>query len=143
MKALSKWVRRLLCEVKGRVILEGHYASAVVPNHLAELIIVLRCDPNELMKRLRRRRIPKKKMYENVAAEVLDVCLVNALESFDRKKVCEIDTTQRTLKSVLREAKEVVDGRINPGFGKVDWLARLEKRGELDALMGLGLVSTE
>jgi adenylate kinase len=143
MKALSKWVRSLLHEVKGPVILEGHYVSAVVPNHLADLVIVLRCDPKELMKRLRRRRISRKKVYENVAAEVLDVCLVNALESFDKKKVCEIDTTRRTLNSIIREAKEVVDGRIAPTFGKVDWLSRLEKSGELDALMDLGLVSTE
>jgi len=132
---VSAWIRKRFGEIDGDIVIEGHYASMVVPKRPVQLVIVLRCDPHELIRRLRKRRMPRKKILENVAAEALDVCLIDSLKSFGRKKICEMDTTQKTLKSVLMETLRVLDGRTKPRFGNVDWLGRLEERGELDALM--------
>lgn len=130
LKRISDWICKCLREVKGAVIIEGHYASAVVPKRSVRLVIVLRCNPDELMKRLKKRRLTTRKLRENLAAEVLDICLVDALGTFGRKRICEIDTTRRTLKSTLNEVAGLLDGRIKPTYGNVDWLSRLEERGD-------------
>jgi len=135
LRRISNWIRKRLSESDQDVVVEGHYASAVVPKRFVTLVIVLRSDPNELIKRLRKRRLLKRKVYENVAAETLDICLIDAIRSFGRKKICEIDTTRRIPKSILTEALGLIDGTIRPSLGKVDWLSRLEERGKLDTLM--------
>jgi len=132
---ILRWVRNLIDEVDRDLVVEGHYAPIVVPKRHVRLAIVLRCDPNQLVKRLRMRRLARSKVYENVAAEILDVCLVDAVRSYGRKKVCEIDTTGRTFSSILTEALNVVEGRYKPSLGKVDWLSKSEERGQLEKLM--------
>jgi adenylate kinase len=135
LRRISNWIRKRLSESDEDVVVEGHYASAVVSKRFVTLVIVLRSDPDELIKRLRKRRFPRRKVYENVAAEVLDLCLIDAIRSYGRKKICEIDTTRRTLKSILTEALGLINGTISPSFGNVDWLGRLEERGKLDELI--------
>ena len=61
------------------VIVDGHLASDVVLPSLAANIFVLRLDPSVLQKRLQARGYKTKKIKENVAAEILDVCLVDAI----------------------------------------------------------------
>jgi adenylate kinase len=51
---------------------EGHIAH-LLP---CDRIVVLRCRPDELKKRLMKRKYPKKKVRENMEAEALDVCLI-------------------------------------------------------------------
>ncbi len=84
------------------VILESHLLSDLkLP---ADVVIVLRCTPEILEKRLKGRGYSKGKIQENIMAEMLDYSLVNALENYGKMKVVQIDASKRiTARKVLKE----------------------------------------
>ena len=111
LEKISTWIGKSIRESRKDVIVDGHYASAIVPKELVRLAIVLRCEPSELLKRLRKKQFPKRKAFENVAAEILDSCLIDTIQSFGRRKVCEIDTTGKTLNLIVAEALRLLRGK--------------------------------
>jgi adenylate kinase len=99
----------------------------IVVGHLAHLLpvpdaIVLRCQPVELGRRLRRaRRGSEVDRRANVEAEATDVVLVEALSL--GRRVWEVDTTGRSVEAVARSVAAIVRTRRRPGVGAVDWLS--------------------
>ncbi len=71
-------------------------------------------------------------MWENLASEILDVCLVDALKIFGKSKVCEVNVTGRNVKDVVNEILHVLNKRAKCHIGVVDWLGKLEGEGVLD-----------
>jgi len=132
-------LKRRLGEIVGKskdyVVVDGHYGADVIPAKLLELAFVLRCDPHELRARLKKGRVKKRKISENLAAEILDVCLWDAISAYDIKRVCEIDTTGRSPESVVNEILAVLLGKKKATVGKVDWLGKLEREGRLEDFM--------
>jgi adenylate kinase len=135
LEKISSWIGKSIRESRKDVIVDGHYASAIVPKELVRLAIVLRCEPSELLRRLRKKQFPKRKALENVAAEILDSCLIDTIQSFGRRKVCEIDTTDKTLNLIVAEALTLLRKKSCRRIGKVNWLDRLKATGQLDKLM--------
>jgi adenylate kinase len=72
------------------------------------------------------------KLWENLASEILDVCLVEALREHEKDKVCELDVTGKKVDEVALEINAVLDGRKKCYSGFVDWLGMLEKEGLTD-----------
>ncbi len=68
------------------IIIDSHFAEIFD----VDLVFVLRCEPKILYERLKERGYSEKKVKENVMAEILDYCLVNALEYHEPEKVFEI-----------------------------------------------------
>jgi adenylate kinase len=99
----------------------------VVVGHLAHLlplrdIVVLRCHPLELDRRLRRSVGPTAKdRRENVAAEATDVIRWEAVGA--GRRVLQIDTTARTVDSVARAVARFELTRRPGARPRVDWLA--------------------
>ncbi len=99
----------------------------VVVGHLAHLlpvrrVILLRCDPVELARRLgRARRGRPRDRAENALAEALDVLRVEAARL--RRPVAEVDTTGRPVAAVAREVAGLLSGRPRRRPPRVDWLA--------------------
>ena len=114
------------------VVVDGHYAANVVPTSLVSLVFVLRRDPVELRKLMEQSGFSEKKLRENLASEILDVCLVDALNVVGRRKVCEVDTTGRSVEDVAHEIMLLLDNPGNCQVGIVDWLGKLEAEGLLD-----------
>jgi len=87
------------------LILDGHYAHELTSPDSTRLVFVIRRAPWTLLGELRERGYSQGKTWENVDAELLAVCLSEALERFPPSKVCELDTTgaqpQETLKMGL------------------------------------------
>lgn len=133
---LSKIRRRLrntIRQASGSLILvEGHLAHLVVPKEVVEMAFVLRCHPDVLRRRLEGRGYTDAKIVENLQAEVLDVCLVEALEAYGRRKVSEIDLTDKGAEEAALEAYETLMGLRKPLVGSVDWLLRLQTEGKLE-----------
>lgn len=99
----------------------------LVVGHLSHLlplrdVIVLRCRPIELDRRLRtaRRGTPSDRRA-NFVCEATDVVLVEALEG--RRRVFEIDTTARPIGEVAREVRRRLARGGPPRWGRVNWLA--------------------
>ena len=88
-------LKKLRCEVlkiaekHKNLILESHYSHDMP----CDVIVILRTNPGELRRRMRKAGWGKRKTEENIEAEIMEVVREEALES--AKRVLEIDTTGR------------------------------------------------
>jgi adenylate kinase len=114
---------------KSTVIVDGHYAAAVVPKNHVTHIFVLRRNPVELRRFMEKCGFSETKLWENITSEILDVCLVEALREHKKEKVCELDVTGKTPEKISREIIAIIDKRKKCLTGCVDWLGMLEKQG--------------
>ena len=113
------------------IVIDGHYAVSVVPKKLVTYVFVLRRDPVELRKFMEQRGFSGRKLWENLASEILDVCLVDALNVHGKEKVCELDVTGKSVEEVISEILDVLGGHKECHVGIVDWLGKLESEGLL------------
>jgi adenylate kinase len=132
LSKLSKWVKQVIASSTGNVLIEGHYAVDVVHPGWVYRVFVLRRDPEELTKILKNRGYGEEKVKENLAAEILDVCLYNAVERCGVKKVCEVNVTGRNTTDVAEEIEEILNSEKKCQIGLVDWLGKLNSEGNLD-----------
>jgi adenylate kinase len=117
---------------KTNVVIDGHYAAAVVPKTHVTRIFVLRRNPVELREFMEKCGFSGDKLWENLASEILDVCLVEALREQEAEKTCELDVTHKTVAKVVAEMMQVLGGRKKCRVGCVDWLGMLETQGTLE-----------
>ena len=124
-------------ERDARIIDVDRWAAEFVPvdgfveGHIAHLlpcdrIVVLRCRPDELKKRLSKRKYRVKKIQENADAEAIDVCLIETVEKFSTEQILELDTTARDAVYCADQIERFVKGEIPAGFGTLDWSEFLE-----------------
>ena len=106
--------------------LEKH-SSFVVDSHLLcefslknTVVLVLRCNPRVLEKRLKKRGYSNAKVRENLEAEALDYCTLVAEKHY--KHVYDIDTTKKTLDQVLNSALRVLETRTGDQVDFSSWL---------------------
>jgi adenylate kinase len=126
IKTLRKKIKKILDDSSSPMIVDGHYSTEVVDRNQATLIIVLRRAPWILRTELSMRGYKPQKVRENVEAELLGSCLMDALETQDHRKVCEIDTTNLTPQETVKRALTILRGEITCGYGRVDWMNQLE-----------------
>lgn len=100
------------------VIIESHLAHHVP----CDIVVVLRCHPEELARRLHQRGEPSAKVEENAEAEALDVILAEAVGAHGEARVYEMETTDRDPAETAREIEEVIAGDREPEIGTVSYL---------------------
>ncbi len=110
----------------GNIIVDGHYASAVTPTDQVTNVFVLRRNPKELKKFMQKCGFNDAKLYENLSAEILDSCLIEAIQT-QQGKICELDVTGKTVEENVAEILDVLDRGKKCGVGIVDWLGLLER----------------
>lgn len=135
-KKLKERLTDILSTVKCNVIIEGHYAVDVVRENDVYAVFVLRREPYELKNILEERGYPEKKVWENLASEILDVCLLDSLSACGADKVCEIDVSNKPVEVVVEEILMVLEKKKECRYGIVDWLGKLEKTGQLEEFLG-------
>jgi adenylate kinase len=113
---------------KANIIVDGHYASAVTPSDLVTNVFVLRRNPKELKKFMEKCGFEEAKLWENLSAEILDICLVEALQ-MQPGKVCELDVTGKAVEEVVDDLMDVLEKGKKCYTGIVDWLGMLEREG--------------
>ena len=113
------------------IVIDGHYAVSVVPKKFVTYVFVLRRDPVELRKFMEQCGFSGRKLWENLASEILDVCLVDALNVHGKGKVCELDVTGKSVEEVISEILDVLGRHKECHVGIVDWLGKLESEGLL------------
>lgn len=101
------------------IVLDGHLSHFLDSNYT----IVLRCNPKILIERLRERGYSEEKVMENVQAEILDVCLAEAIENHDHPedRIYEINTTNRSPESIADEIIMALKNKESK-VGCVNWL---------------------
>ncbi|MEM1990164.1 MAG: adenylate kinase family protein [Candidatus Bathyarchaeia archaeon] len=132
LERVSRRVMEMISSTPRDVIVEGHFAVDVVPSEEASIVFVFRRDPEELKRVLESRSYKETKVAENLAAELLDVCLYDAVRKYGVDKVCEIDVTSKSVDEVVQEILDVLNGLRERRIGIVDWLEKLESEGKLE-----------
>ena len=115
-----------------RMIIEGHYID-LVPSSSVQWVFILRTHPEQLRTRLTDRRYSKEKVTENVEAEVIGVCQMDALEAFGEERVFEIDTTETNAPEAVEIIEKMIKEKSSPT--RIDWMALLEEEGRLDEFL--------
>ncbi len=129
---LARRVQQIIGRTRGTVVIDGHFAAETVPRNQVYRVFVLRCHPMQLKQRMEERGFQGAKLRENLAAEILDVCLFEAVTNVGVNKVCEVDTTDKTVDVTISEIVSILRNKKLCNVGVVDWLERLEMEGSLD-----------
>ncbi|NVM34804.1 MAG: AAA family ATPase [Candidatus Lokiarchaeota archaeon] len=115
------------------LIIESHF-SDIIPEKFIDYVFILRCDPDELFKRLEKKDYNIKKITENIQAEILGNSVNYFIQNQIKAPIFEIDTTNINIKTVAKTIIEIVvekrDGK-NYKIGKVDWLEKLFEENRL------------
>lgn len=99
------------------VLVESHIA-----HHLpADRVIVLRCHPETVKRRLVARGDSVTKARENAECEALDLILSEAVSTHGRSMVFEIDTTDAHPTHVANEIDAIIQGDREPNTGTVSF----------------------
>ena len=94
------------------------YSNTIIEGHVAhflsglDLIVVLRCHPDKLRKRLALRNYNQEKINENIEAEALNIISEEAFELYHQNKVFELDTTEPDLSNSRNLLREIINGNI-------------------------------
>jgi adenylate kinase len=132
---LTERVQEILEKTEKDAIIDGHYATDIIRQENVNYVFVLRRSPDELQKTMETRGFKQQKIRENLEAEILDVCLSDALAFCNSKKVCEIDTTNKKPVEVVEEIIQTLNGKKQCKTGIVDWLGKLEAEGRLQEFL--------
>lgn len=111
-------------ELSYRVEKELRNKNAVIDGHLSHLlpvdqVVVIRTHPKVIGERLSERGYPKRKISENVEAELVDVCLVEAIDKHEN--VIEVDATNKPPEKVVDEILELLNKGVKRKIGIIDW----------------------
>tara|TARA_Y100000310_G_scaffold345757_1_gene469338 strand:+ start:386 stop:859 length:474 start_codon:yes stop_codon:yes gene_type:complete len=91
-KKIVKVLRKIVLDFKKAgekgVVLDGHLSHYLSKNVL-DFVVVVKCDVKTLRRRLEKRGYVKKKIEENIEAEIMETCLVEAKELGHKVKVVE------------------------------------------------------
>jgi len=100
---------------------------AIVEGHLSHLcdhcdkVIILRLDPRSLEERLKMRNYSKSKIQENLEAEALAVCSVEAFQKHG-ELANEIDTTAMSIEEIVIIIKKIIFNEKDFPVGTVDFM---------------------
>ncbi len=97
---------------------EGHLS-----HYIANRCVVLRCRPDVLEERMRKKGWDEEKILENLEAEIIDYVLFEAIENCD--EVHEIDTTGMNPEMVANAVEDIFKGRESFPVGNIDWISEL------------------
>lgn len=117
----------IIQEGRDPLVIEGHFSQDVVSPERVSNVFVLRRAPWRLKDELESRGYNPEKVKENVEAELLDVCLVEAIEAYGKEKVCELDTTDVEADEIIETITAVLRGERSCEIG-IDWLSHPESR---------------
>ncbi len=110
------------------VFVEGHLSHLL---KAVDKVIVFRCHPKELRKRLSSKKWKKEKISENVESEILDIILCETNSIHPAENIFEIDTTHRSVNDVMSSVVEIVENDFKPmkkyNMGKIDWSEEILK----------------
>lgn len=112
-----------LLEKNNLWILEGHYAHEMP----VDMVIVLRCHPEELRKRLKKRNYGEGKIQENVEAEAMSIITSESILYHGKNKVFEVDTTHNSPEECAKEVKEILNGQTEKYSPRINYSEEILK----------------
>lgn len=115
-------------------IVDGHLAHLLVPADSVSLVFIVRCHPVILARRLVKLGYSTRKVLENIEAELLGVCVEEAIDMYGSNLVYEIDNSSRSVDSTVDKMVSILSDRSRPSE-RIDWFSRLLDEGILDKFL--------
>ena len=100
------------------VFVDGHLSH----NLPVDCVILLRCRPDVLENRLRKRNWDEEKISENVESELLSSIIVELDENLD---ILELDTTATSILEISNKVNQWIKGDKVTSMLDIDWIAEL------------------
>jgi adenylate kinase len=118
------------------VVAYGHLLPYILPPVMVSHVVVLRCEPMVLRKRLSNRGYPSRKIIDNVEAELIGVIASDAMDAFGRGKTVEFDTTTSSAAHAAGAIVRLIrTGR--PAAPRIDWMPSYGSARKLRSLLSL------
>lgn len=133
-RLLSRRLKEIVAKYDSDIILEGHFIPRI-SGFKPERVFVLRCHPRKIIDRLEEKSYSKRKIAENVAAEILDFCLNDAIKVFDRTKIFEIDNSKNRPNLMASMILSMLEGKIRRKSKHIDWISKMEKEESLQEIL--------
>ncbi len=103
---------------KEHLFVDGHLSH----NLPVDCVILLRCRPDVLENRLRKRNWHQEKIIENVESELLSSIIVELDENL---KILELDTTLISTIEISKKVNQWIMGNKTTSMLDIDWIAEL------------------
>jgi adenylate kinase len=126
-------INRLKTENIEYLIIEGHFAD-IIPDEIIDYAFILRCDPDELSKRLNERGYKKAKIRENLQSEILANSANFMVQKQIKSPIYEIDTSKHDLNTVAEIIIDIIMEKSifdEYSIGQIDWLEILSETDRL------------
>lgn len=124
---LNNFIKKNYCE-KEIIFVEGHLSHLL---KCADVVIILRLNPVYLYNNLVKRKWKKKKIKENLEAEMLDVILCETVEIHSREKIIELNVTDKTIEEIVNIIMDLVNNKFKNmkkyKIGNIDWSEQILK----------------
>ncbi len=111
---------------KRKLVVETHWLGRFMPKRPGMVAVVVRLDPVILARRLLARRWPKRKVWENVEAELIDLSLYESLKFLGANRVYQINSTRKKAKELGQEALRLTSTRRGWDGSTPNWLAQYD-----------------
>jgi len=113
--------------------IEGHFAD-IIPKKFIDLVIILRCHPDVLRKRLEKRDYKESKIRENLQAEILGNSTNYILEKDLKCPIYEINTSNKSIDLIIKIISDIINNEEPnlKSIGNIDWLCELYKKNRLN-----------
>lgn len=98
---IEKFLKKELKKYKNKKVIIDSHLSHLLPASIVNAVIVLRCSPNDLEKRLEKKGWDKGKIRENIEAEIIGLIEYEARKR--HRKVFVIDSTKLTAEQVAKK----------------------------------------
>ncbi|HUI85813.1 MAG TPA: AAA family ATPase [Nitrososphaerales archaeon] len=128
--------RYLLPRTRDPCVVYGHLLPDVLRGDDVKLVFVLRCEPLELRRRLTERGYGRRKVRENVEAELIGVTAASALEAFGERSVTELETTHTSPEAAASELARMVKG-ARRSAARLDWIPLYASAEKLESLLSV------
>lgn len=110
--------------------MDTHIPYGITAKNSVRVVFVLRCDPRTLEKRLNRKRWKPSKVRENVLAEMLDACLIDAVKWYGWRRVVQLDTSHMSAGDCVGLGKRILRNGVRKR-AKIDWISVLGQENSL------------
>jgi adenylate kinase len=106
------------------IVVETHWLGRFMPKRPGMVAIVVRLDPIVLAIRLQARRWPKRKIWDNVESELIDLSMYEALKFLGAKRVYQVDATRNRPLELFRQAHRLLSSGKGWNGVSPNWLDR-------------------
>jgi len=116
MRKVTAYVKKFVND-NPNTIIDSHLAHEL-PHALVSKMVVLRCRPDELKRRLKAKGWDKAKVEENVEAEMIGVIAYEARKR--HRNAIEVDATHGPAAKIATRVEKALKGRAKNR--QIDWL---------------------